>query len=125
MEIALKTLNALKGKGRGIAVLGDMRELGETSEFWHREIGRCAGNSGTEYLAVLGEFAPFIAGGAESAGLIRERIFIGKDHEDVALHVKGILKRGDWVLIKGSRGMQMEKVLNRIGQREGTKRHAL
>ena len=125
MEIALKTLNALKGKGRGMAVLGDMRELGDASEFWHREIGRFAGGSGTDYLAVLGQFAPFVAEGAGSAGLTRERIFIGKDHKDIALHLKGLLKRGDWILIKGSRGMQMEKVLSRIELGEGSKRHAL
>jgi len=125
MEIALNTLKVMKGKGRGIAVLGDMLELGNASEFWHREVGKYAVDSGTEYLAALGRFAPFVAEGAESAGLARERIFIGRDHEEVALYIKDILKRGDWVLIKGSRGMQMEKVLNRIKQREEVKRHAL
>jgi UDP-N-acetylmuramoyl-tripeptide--D-alanyl-D-alanine ligase len=125
MEVALKTLNKMKGKGRGIAILGDMLELGEESPFWHREVGKWVGTLGTEYLALLGKFAPFVAEGAALAGLQKERIFIGKNYEEVAQHVRGILKRGDWVLVKGSRAMQMEKVLDCLVQREENEHYAL
>jgi UDP-N-acetylmuramoyl-tripeptide--D-alanyl-D-alanine ligase len=125
MEIALKTLMKVKGRGRGIAILGDMRELGDDSPFWHREVGKCAGDSGIEYLVLLGQFAPFVAEGAESAGLPKARIFIGRTHEDIALQVKGILKRGDWILIKGSREMQMEKVMDFLLEKKGDERRAL
>jgi UDP-N-acetylmuramoyl-tripeptide--D-alanyl-D-alanine ligase len=122
MEVALRTLREVKGKGRGIAVLGDMKELGDTSPFWHREIGKCARALGTEYLVLLGEFAPFIAEGAESGGAEKGKIFIGKNHEDAVLQVQQIMRRGDWILIKGSRGMQMEKVLNPLAEQKGKRR---
>jgi len=125
MEVALRTLREVKGKGRGIAVLGDMKELGDTSPFWHREIGKCAAALGTEYLVLLGQFAPFIAEGAESAGAEKGKIFIGKNHEDAVLQVQQIMKKGDWILIKGSRGMQMEKVLNPLAEHKEGKRRAL
>lgn len=111
MEIALKTLNALKGKGRGVAVLGDMLELGIASKFYHKKIGRVAAKTGTDYLVLLGEFAPLVAQGASASGFTAERIFIGKDCKEIAFYLKCLLNKGDWVLIKGSRGMQMERVI--------------
>jgi UDP-N-acetylmuramoyl-tripeptide--D-alanyl-D-alanine ligase len=125
MDIALKTLSEKKGKGRGIVIMGDMHELGDSAPFWHREVGKWAGDLKIEYLVLMGRYANFVAEGAESAGLLKERIFIGKSHEDVALHVKEILKKGDWVLIKGSRVMEMEKVLDRLMHTEGDERYAL
>jgi UDP-N-acetylmuramoyl-tripeptide--D-alanyl-D-alanine ligase len=52
--------------------------------------------------------------GALRGGLAAEHIFIGKDHKEIVRQLRPHLRPGDWLLIKGSRGMKMEKVLERL-----------
>jgi UDP-N-acetylmuramoyl-tripeptide--D-alanyl-D-alanine ligase len=113
MDAALLTLAEVTGK-RKIAVLGDMWELGEYAEQAHRELGQAIQERGVDLLFLLGNFAPLVAEGATEAGMDPQAIYIGKDHHAVSLHLAGILKEGDWVLVKGSRIMKMEEIIKEL-----------
>lgn len=111
MEAALKTLVEIGGKGEKIAVLGDMLELGRESQKHHRELGRQAARYGIDRLYLLGGGALPVKEGAVLGGMEEERVLVGKSHRTVARMIRKQARRGDWLLFKGSRGMNMEKVL--------------
>ncbi len=111
MKAALETLVSLKSGKMAVAVLGDMLELGASGEEAHREIGRIAARLGIDALITLGALAKRILEGAAEAGMRKERLFAAETHADAAALLKQHSKNGDAVLIKGSRGMKMEKIL--------------
>jgi UDP-N-acetylmuramoyl-tripeptide--D-alanyl-D-alanine ligase len=111
MAAALKTLAGMAAKGEKIAVLGDMFELGRASRHEHRELGKRVAEERIDRLYLLGPQAEAVKAGAISAGMDEGKIGVGKDHGAIAGQLRQHLKRGDWLLIKGSRGMKMEKIL--------------
>jgi len=111
MEQALKTLVELKGTGKAIAVLGDMLELGEFSRAAHTEIGRLVSELGVDSLLTLGEESGDITHGALEHGMDTENIFVGKGHQEIVSKLRHIINPGDCILIKGSRAMSMELIL--------------
>jgi UDP-N-acetylmuramoyl-tripeptide--D-alanyl-D-alanine ligase len=114
MESALETLPALSGDGDRILVLGDMLELGAFSEQAHLELGRKAGLAQPTLLCVTGHYAEWVVQGAHEQGVPTQKIVVFEDAETVA---QEILKRragGEWVLIKGSRGMALERVVEAL-----------
>ena len=113
MAAAFNTLKTLRRERRGIAVLGDMFELGEHAPALHRQVGALAAQSGIDLLFATGEHAGSVAQGARAAGLSSERIYTGTK-EQIAQAVIERLRPLDWVLIKGSRGMAMEHVVASI-----------
>jgi UDP-N-acetylmuramoyl-tripeptide--D-alanyl-D-alanine ligase len=117
MEIALRLLAELSERGRSFAVIGDMGELGDTAAAAHRETGRLAANLGIDFLFALGERADDVATGAAEGGMSRERVRIGSDCRDVAGRVNEMLASGDCVLVKGSRAMKMERVVELLAAR--------
>lgn len=119
VAVALRSLVSLKGASRGVAVLGDMAELGVQAAAAHRETGRLAAELGVELLFVLGEHAGEIAAGALEAGMDTERIHVGKDHKETAARVREVLRGNDWVLVKGSRVMRMERIVQALTAAEG------
>ncbi len=102
---------ALTGERRGILVLGDMLELGSSSAEAHQKAGKEVGEKGFAHLFFLGEYAAHLAAGARAAGVKGERIHPLGTHQEVVAGVKEILEDKDWILIKGSRRMAMEKIL--------------
>jgi UDP-N-acetylmuramoyl-tripeptide--D-alanyl-D-alanine ligase len=116
MTAALQTLRTLRAGGRAVAVLGDMLELGERSSELHREVGRVAAREGVDYLLALGKQAHHLLGGAAEAGIPSERLIYGSDHGELAQKVRALMTPGAWVLVKGSRGMRMEKVVEALLQ---------
>jgi UDP-N-acetylmuramoyl-tripeptide--D-alanyl-D-alanine ligase len=114
MAAALKTLAAMAGRGEKIAVLGDMFELGRASRREHGELGKRVAEERIHRLYVLGPQAQVVKAGATSAGMDKAKIVVAKDHGAIARQLKRHLNRGDWLLIKGSRGMKMEKVLEEL-----------
>jgi len=111
---ALNTLARLKGKRRAVAVLGDMLELGERSAELHEETGRAVAEAGVETLFLKGAFARSVASGAMERGLAEERIFFFDETSEIETSLSADLGEGDWVLIKGSRRMKMEEVVQAI-----------
>jgi len=111
MRSALETLNQIRGSGRAIAVLGDMLELGEESQAAHREIGYLIGELGLDYLFTVGELAGLIGQEAIRQGMSKDRVKVCDRLADaVAILIKTVRDQ-DTVLVKGSRGMKMEKVV--------------
>jgi UDP-N-acetylmuramoyl-tripeptide--D-alanyl-D-alanine ligase len=110
MRAALDTAAALPHAGRRIAVLGDMLELGQSSERYHREIGAAAAQCGFELLACVGPDSRWLADGAEAAGMPRQSVFRFDDSKAAAENASALVRKGDLVLIKASRGIQLENV---------------
>jgi UDP-N-acetylmuramoyl-tripeptide--D-alanyl-D-alanine ligase len=110
---------ALAGKRRGILVLGDMLELGSASAEAHQKAGKEVGEKGFAHLFFLGEYGAHLAAGARAAGVKGERIHPLGTHQEVVAGVKEILEDEDWILIKGSRRMAMEKILQGLIQHLG------
>lgn len=109
MRAALATVAELKEEGRGIAVLGDMFELGESSAAAHEEVGRLAARC-VERLYLMGSQAEYAARGALAGGMAAESIFLAKSHAEILDDLRGTMRPGDCILVKGSRGMRMEAV---------------
>jgi UDP-N-acetylmuramoyl-tripeptide--D-alanyl-D-alanine ligase len=116
MQVALESLAKLKGKSRGIAVLGDMGELGDAALEAHRATGRRVAELGLDHLFALGQFAEKLAEAAVEAGMAPERVHVGGSHEQVACAVRELLQGNDWVLVKGSRSMKMERVVEALAE---------
>lgn len=96
--------------GRKIAVLGDMYELGAFEEEGHRQVGGWAAEVVAE-LYTLGPRARWIAQAALARGLPPDRVHQAETHEQVVQMLSGHLQAGDVVLIKGSRAMEMERIV--------------
>jgi len=110
-KAALLALGQLKPpKGRAIAVLGDMLELGPTELDLHRDVGRFAGNAELAFLVCFGARAKSIAEGAMAAGLSAECIERTEDPAEAIRIVEARVRPEDVVLVKGSRGMKMERI---------------
>ena len=114
MKAALRTLAEVNGRGRRIAVLGDMFELGRHSVREHAALGRAVAETAIDALYLLGERAAEVRSGALKGGMRAEQIIIGQNHADLAGRLASRVKRGDWLLFKGSRGMKMERVLEAL-----------
>ena len=114
MEAALKTLAAINCRGDKIAVLGDMFELGTQSRKQHLRLGEHVARAGIDRLYLLGEQAKEVRKGALRAGMRAGTITVGRDQSDLAAQIRHRVRKGDWLLFKGSRGMKMENVLAQL-----------
>ncbi len=101
--------------GRRVAVLGDMLELGSVAPDAHREIGRTAAERGADALFAFGELASEVATGGVEAGLPPERSRAFTSRTALVAALRGFLQPHDLVLLKGSRGLAMEKVGAALG----------
>lgn len=110
---ALSLLACVKTAGRRIAVLGDMKELGEFSEQCHREAGQKAAAC-CDILLALGEFAPASANACEEAGGKAQAF---NDYQQLEQHLLENLRGNDTVLVKGSRSMRMERLLKPLADK--------
>jgi len=93
--------------------VGDMLELGPRSNEFHQQVGRQAAGVGAVRLYACGRYAGDVVSGARDAGMDAARIFCGTQDE-IIRDVIDQLVPGTWILIKGSRGMAMERVAERI-----------
>ena len=114
MEAAVKTLAGIDCRGERIAILGDMFELGPQSRQQHLRLGEQVSRAGLDRLYLLGPQAKQVKHGALRDGMAAERVIIGKDHADVARLLRTHVGKGDCLLFKGSRGMKMEVVLDKL-----------
>jgi UDP-N-acetylmuramoyl-tripeptide--D-alanyl-D-alanine ligase len=111
-ESALKTLGEVKVKGRKIAILGDMLELGKYTNEAHKNIGKIA-KENCDVLIVVGPRAEKIKEGAVEAGML-ENIFEFSNSFEAGNFMKTFAQKGDIILVKGSQGMRMERVTGAI-----------
>ncbi|NQV00613.1 MAG: hypothetical protein HQ537_00605 [Parcubacteria group bacterium] len=113
---SLKILEELTNEefqGKKIAVLGDMLELGVNTEIGHQQVGQKAAEI-VDLLFTVGKRANFIADEALKQGLDKEKVFKFSQPEQAGLDIQKKLNQGDVVLIKGSRGMHMERIVKEI-----------
>jgi UDP-N-acetylmuramoyl-tripeptide--D-alanyl-D-alanine ligase len=117
MAGALEVLAELDGL-RKIAVLGSMLELGEASEAAHQRVGEAVAHVSLSCLVTVGDRAEKIAESAIAAGMDAERVVSCPDNASALEKLRPYRRPGDVILVKGSRGMAMEAVVQ--GLREGT-----
>jgi UDP-N-acetylmuramoyl-tripeptide--D-alanyl-D-alanine ligase len=113
-EASLTFLKDLGRSRRRIAVLGEMLELGRWAARSHREVGGVAAKSGVKVLFAVGPHAPDLVRGARASGLSKACAFSFGDVEESLPVIKSLLKPKDIVLVKGSRGMRMERITSAL-----------
>jgi UDP-N-acetylmuramoyl-tripeptide--D-alanyl-D-alanine ligase len=116
LEAALKSLGALPA-ARKVAILADMLELGEDEREFHRQAGAAVVRWGWDVLVAAGPLAAHIAEEAATAGMPRRNIRTFPDAQAAAEAINRIVRDGDLVLVKGSRGMKMETVVDKLKTR--------
>lgn len=113
LETALASFSRLPAK-RKVAVLGDMLELGEAAAAFHMEAGRQVVRTGWNLLVTVGPLSLQIASGARAEGMASGQILSFQDSGEAAGKVSSFLRDGDLVLVKGSRGMKTEIIVEKI-----------
>ena len=113
VKSALETLAEVAQKNRKIAILGDMLELGEKADFYHREIGKEVAKLSIDTLITVGQGGKIIAQSSKEEGMAEERIFSFEKNEkkNLSKNLLSLAKPGDFILLKGSREMKMEEIL--------------
>jgi UDP-N-acetylmuramoyl-tripeptide--D-alanyl-D-alanine ligase len=111
MQAALLLLAQWNPARERIAVLGDMFELGPESGLMHRDVGQFLATLGLSRLIACGALSRDIAEGARRGGMAGSQIEEVVDAAAAADHLKRIIRQGDVVLVKASRGMKMEQVV--------------
>ena len=116
MRAAIDVLHSLTQAhgGRAIAILGDMRELGEHAPELHRAVGRYLAQQDVSVLFTFGEDAVMIAVGAMESGLPEDSIYVFRCTDDTAQignTLRRVVQAGDTVLLKASRALEMERLL--------------
>ncbi|WP_322510255.1 UDP-N-acetylmuramoyl-tripeptide--D-alanyl-D-alanine ligase [Anaerolinea sp.] len=113
-ESTLASLQILhEMKGRRIAVLGDMLELGPYEQSGHEKVGVRAAEV-ADVLVAVGELSKIIARAAREAGMKPEKIFWVPDTSQAIEVLRPLLKEGDVVLIKGSHGLRMDRIVSAL-----------
>lgn len=111
---ALRALQGLKGRHRSAVVLGDMLELGGHAGRLHAGIGRLMAGAGVDRVFLKGDHCRATARGAVAGGLATDRVSFYEQSGEVLERLQAFLKKGDWVLVKGSRKMKMEEVVRDV-----------
>jgi UDP-N-acetylmuramoyl-tripeptide--D-alanyl-D-alanine ligase len=114
MAAALKAARWIAGRGRCIAVLGEMAELGPIAAREHRRVGELVARLGIEELVVVGADARLIATGAEREGVEADHIAVCDSVDEAIEAVRALPRPGDVVLVKGSRVAGLERVAEAI-----------
>ena len=112
---AIEVLLSSKTSGRRVAVIGEMLELGDHGEQLHTQVGEAAANAGVDKLvAIGGHNAVAAAVAAIMAGLPRDRAHYFKSSDEAANAFASFVQPGDLVLVKGSRGIRTDLVVDRL-----------
>ncbi len=112
VKSAIDTLTAIEGK-RHVAILGDILGLAERAEAGHRAVGRHAAQKKIDLLIAVGDDARYYAEGASEI-MDKNNIMFFSTKEEFIEAAEGIIKTGDIILVKASRGMKMEQIVNKI-----------
>lgn len=115
VKAAISLVSELPGYNRKIIILGDMLELGLDEELFHYQTGQVIDGDKIDYLFTYGELGQFIASGAKST-LGPDRVFAFQDKQELTKAVEGILEGGELLLVKASRGMKLEEVVDGLSK---------
>ncbi len=111
MQASLSALSSITTGNHKIAVLGDMLELGPQSIKFHTQIGEKAAGLNIDHLFLIGDFSSFVRKGAVSGGMNSKNITVCDNLKNIADILKNKMVDGDSILLKGSRKMEMEKII--------------
>ncbi len=114
MAAAVDVLGRIETETYKYAVLGDMLELGDFTREGHELVGKKIVENKIDYLITVGDRAAIIADKALSLGMNRDRVFTFSDREEAGIFVQGRINKGDYILVKGSQGARMEKIVKEI-----------
>lgn len=115
LDAAIELFKHYPPKLRKILVIGDMLELGERANAFHREAGRSIANHTFDMVITVGQLGAKFKEEAEFCGFQKDKIQSFADSDAAGKYLKRNLKAGDTVLLKGSRRMQMERVMIQCG----------
>jgi UDP-N-acetylmuramoyl-tripeptide--D-alanyl-D-alanine ligase len=116
LESALKDLAELETE-RKVAILGDMLELGKKEIDYHLKAGKQVKENNWNLLITVGPLSRYMAEAACQAGMRKEQVLSYENAEEAATRVEFFLRSGDLVLVKGSRGMKTEKIVERLKEK--------
>ncbi len=119
LRATLAAFLEMKGSHRGLVVLGDMLELGDATAAAHEQAGREIGQMGFGHVFFFGEQAREAVRGAAAAQMNGTRIHLPRSQEELLEKLGKVIEAGDWILIKGSRRMRMEKIVAGLKERLG------
>jgi len=109
LRASLEALTGAAQEGRRFVVLGDMLELGEAAAERHEEAGRDIADARVTALFLEGEHTGHVAAGAQDGGMPGDAIYVPPDTGAFTAAIRAVVQRGDWILVKGSRRMAMER----------------
>ena len=111
---ALKTLRDLKGNQKSTVIMGDMLELGDQAEALHEGIGSLMADTGVDTIYLRGRLSPATAAGALKRKMSKGQIVFFETPDEIIDRLASHVKKGDWILVKGSRQTRMEQALEKI-----------
>jgi UDP-N-acetylmuramoyl-tripeptide--D-alanyl-D-alanine ligase len=110
LKAAMDSMKALAGRGRVIVGLGEMFELGAETLNAHQEAGAMVAELKAHYFVALGEHAGVMIQGAVEKGFPEEKAVVARDHREMEERIRGAMKQGDFIFLKGSRRAGLDKV---------------
>ncbi len=119
MDAALEELLSNDKARRRVLICGDMQELGTQAREYHRQLGRKAAGSKVDLLLAVGELSACAAKSALDAGMGWSSVQRAINSKRMARLVKPLIQNGDVILVKGSRSMEMEKIVESLGRWRG------
>ncbi len=114
VRAALSALKDLRGEHGSTVIFGDMLELGDRAEELHEGVGSLMAETGVGAIFLKGDLTPAVAKGAIRRGLRNDQIYFPENNEEIVPHLRSYLRKGDWILVKGSRKMGMESIVREI-----------
>ncbi|MCA9048255.1 MAG: UDP-N-acetylmuramoyl-tripeptide--D-alanyl-D-alanine ligase [Planctomycetaceae bacterium] len=120
MTAAVRTLEQYQSCHHRIAVVGDMLDLGDQAPDLHYSVGAALANARVDHILSVGEFADCVAEGFRDSGGSLNHVSVFSDFDLLTTMLECVLSPGDAVLVKGSRGMRMERVIDRLRQLAAT-----
>ncbi len=111
---AIHLVSNIGKKRRKILVLGEMKELGRYEEKGHREVGKFAVEKGIGFIITLGSATRFVIDEALKGGIKKNSTFVAEDKEELLMKVKSVIKPEDIILVKGSRSLAMEEIVEEL-----------
>lgn len=112
VKASIETFGEMQGE-RKVAILADMLELGEISKYAHMDVGMQASEI-SDVIVCIGNDAKYIGKGALSKNFEENNIYFFKNNKEAISKINSILRPGDLILMKGSRGMKLEEVAESI-----------
>lgn len=112
MKAAIQNFAGLSASGKKIAIIGEMREMGADAPAVHRELGEVAGRAGFDAIYFVGPSKHDFLVGMKASGFDKTAVISDSCEQFLASGSNPVLNPADIVLMKGSRGMQMERILN-------------